>query len=92
GPGSMVDVIIYTRPGCPYCARAKALLARKGAEFNEIDASATPELRAEMQERSGRNTFPQIFIGSVHVGGCDDLYALEDEGKLDSLLKTGKLI
>lgn len=64
----------------------------KGAEFNEIDASATPELRAEMQERSGRNTFPQIFIGSVHVGGCDDLYALEDEGKLDSLLKTGKLI
>ncbi|EEZ31742.1 glutaredoxin 3 [Brucella sp. NF 2653] len=88
----MVDVIIYTRPGCPYCARAKVLLARKGAEFNEIDASATPELRAEMQERSGRNTFPQIFIGSVHVGGCDDLYALEDEGKLDSLLKTGKLI
>lgn len=88
----MVDVIIYTRPGCPYCARAKALLARKGAEFNEIDASATPELRAEMQERSGRNTFPQIFIGSVHAGGCDDLYALEDEGKLDSLLKTGKLI
>ncbi|QGA56744.1 glutaredoxin 3 [Brucella sp. 6810] len=88
----MVDVIIYTRPGCPYCARAKALLARKGAEFNEIDASATPELRAEMQERSGRNTFPQIFIGSVHVGGCDDLYALEDGGKLDSLLKTGKLI
>ncbi|EFM56562.1 glutaredoxin [Brucella sp. 10RB9215] len=88
----MVDVIIYTRPGCPYCARAKALLARKGAKFNEIDASATPELRAEMQERSGRNTFPQIFIGSVHVGGCDDLYALEDEGKLDSLLKTGKLI
>ncbi|UWF58706.1 glutaredoxin 3 [Brucella sp. 2716] len=88
----MVDVIIYTRPGCPYCARAKALLARKGVEFNEIDASATPELRAEMQERSGRNTFPQIFIGSVHVGGCDDLYALEDEGKLDSLLKTGKLI
>ncbi|WP_234851819.1 glutaredoxin domain-containing protein, partial [Brucella canis] len=63
-----------------------------GAEFNEIDASATPELRAEMQERSGRNTFPQIFIGSVHVGGCDDLYALEDEGKLESLLKTGKLI
>ncbi len=79
-------------PRLPLLPRAKALLARKGAEFNEIDASATPELRAEMQERSGRNTFPQIFIGSVHVGGCDDLYALEDEGKLDSLLKTGKLI
>ncbi|AIJ70462.1 glutaredoxin [Brucella suis bv. 3 str. 686] len=63
----MVDVIIYTRPGCPYCARAKALLARKGAEFNEIDASATPELRAEMQERSGRNTFPLDFY---RLGSC----------------------
>ncbi|MBR7653562.1 glutaredoxin 3 [Ochrobactrum oryzae] len=87
----MVDVTIYTRIGCPYCTRAKALLARKGVEFHEIDAGAAPELRAEMQERSGRNTFPQIFVGSVHVGGCDDLFALEDQGKLDSLLKTGEL-
>ncbi len=88
----MVDVTIYTRPGCPYCTRAKALLTRKGVEFNEINAGATPELRAEMQARSGRNTFPQIFVGPAHVGGCDDLHVLEDEGKLDALLKTGELI
>lgn len=87
----MVDVTIYTRPGCPYCARAIDLLTRKGVKFNEINAGATPELRAEMQERSGRNTFPQIFVGSVHVGGCDDLYALDGQGKLDGLLKTGGL-
>ncbi|MBC2883792.1 glutaredoxin 3 [Ochrobactrum sp. CM-21-5] len=88
----MVDVTIYTRPGCPYCTRARDLLIRKGVKFHEINAGATPELRAEMQERSGRNTFPQIFIGSVHVGGCDELHALEDEGKLDGLLKTGELV
>lgn len=87
----MVDVTIYTRPGCPYCARALDLLTRKGVEFNEINAGVTPELRAEMQERSGRNTFPQIFVGSVHVGGCDDLFALDGQGKLDGLLKTGEL-
>lgn len=87
----MVDVTIYTRPGCPYCARAIDLLTSKGVKFNEINAGATPELRAEMQERSGRNTFPQIFVGSVHVGGCDDLYALDGQGKLDGLLKTGEL-
>ncbi|MDH7784013.1 glutaredoxin 3 [Ochrobactrum sp. 19YEA23] len=87
----MVDVTIYTRPGCPYCSRAVDLLTRKGVEFNEINAGATPELRAEMQARSGRNTFPQIFVGSVHVGGCDDLFALDGQGKLDGLLKTGEL-
>lgn len=63
----------------------------KGVQFNEINAGATPELRAEMQERSGRNTFPQIFVGSVHVGGCDDLFALDNAGKLDGLLATGAL-
>lgn len=87
----MVDVTIYTRPGCPYCTRAKNLLDKKGVEFTEIDASATPELRAEMQQRSGRNTFPQIFVGSVHVGGCDDLFELNLDGKLDGLLETGTL-
>jgi len=87
----MVDVTIYTRPGCPYCSRAVDLLTRKGVEFNEINAGATPELRAEMQERSGRNTFPQIFVGAVHVGGCDDLFALDSQGKLDGLLRTGEL-
>lgn len=87
----MVDVTVYTRPGCPYCTRAKDLLTGKGVAFHEIDASATPELRAEMQQRSGRNTFPQIFVGSVHVGGCDDLFALEGQGRLDGLLATGTL-
>jgi glutaredoxin 3 len=66
-------------------------LKNKGVEFNEINAGATPELRAEMQARSGRNTFPQIFVGSVHVGGCDDLFALENAGKLDGLLASGEL-
>ncbi|MDT6939547.1 glutaredoxin 3 [Brucella pseudogrignonensis] len=87
----MTDITIYTRPGCPYCTRAVSLLKNKGVEFNEINAGATPELRAEMQERSGRNTFPQIFVGSVHVGGCDDLVALDNAGKLDGLLATGEL-
>lgn len=87
----MIDVTIYTRTGCPYCSRAKDLLTRKGVAFHEIDAGASLELRAEMQQRSGRNTFPQIFVGSVHVGGCDDLFALDDQGKLDGLLKTGEL-
>lgn len=81
----MVKVDIYTRPGCPYCARAKELLLQKKVDFHEIDASG--DRRPEMQERAnGRNTFPQIFIGAMHVGGCDDLIALDQEGKLDSLL------
>ena len=87
----MVDITVYTRPGCPYCIRAKELLNSKGAKFNEIVASTSPELRAEMQQRSGRNTFPQIFVGSVHVGGCDDLFALDAQGRLDGLLATGEL-
>lgn len=87
----MVDITIYTRPGCPYCIRAKELLTAKGAQFNEIVASDSPQLRAEMRERSGRNTFPQIFVGSVHVGGCDDLFALDAQDKLDGLLATGEL-
>ncbi|WP_343312915.1 glutaredoxin 3 [Brucella sp. BE17] len=86
----MVDVTIYTRPGCPYCTRAVNLLTRKNVAFKEISALA-PDLRAEMQERSGRNTFPQIFVGSVHVGGCDDLFELEYDHKLDHLLETGEL-
>lgn len=87
----MVDVTIYTRPGCPYCTRAKALLTQKNIAFHEINAGATPELRAEMQQKSGRNTFPQIFVGDYHVGGCDDLYALEHAGKLDTLLANETL-
>jgi glutaredoxin 3 len=81
------DVIVYTRDYCGYSDAAKALLQRKGIAFTEINATGNRELRAEMIQRAnGRSTFPQIFIGSTHVGGCDDLYELEDAGKLDALL------
>jgi len=79
-------VIIYTTGWCPYCQRARKLLEKKGVSFTEIDVESAPEKRAEMQARSGRRTVPQIFIGDSHVGGCDDLHDLEDEGKLDALL------
>jgi glutaredoxin 3 len=79
-------VIIYTTGWCPYCRRARKLLEKKGVSFTEIDVESAPEKRAEMQARSGRRTVPQIFIGDSHVGGCDDLHDLEDEGKLDALL------
>lgn len=82
----MADVTIYTRLGCGYCTAAKRLLDRKGVAYTEHDASFSPELRQEMMQRSGRTTFPQIFVGSTHVGGCDDLHALDDAGKLDPLL------
>lgn len=81
-------VTIYTTPICPYCQMAKQLLQRKGASFDEIDVMGKPQLRAEMQAKSGRSTVPQIWIGDRHVGGCDDLYALEAEGGLDPLLAT----
>lgn len=84
----MVKITLYTTPVCPYCVRAKALFKKKGVEhFTEIDVSKDPALRETMMEKSaGRRTVPQIFIGSTHVGGCDDLYALEEAGKLDALL------
>jgi glutaredoxin 3 len=83
----MADVDIYTIRYCPYCQDAKELLSRKGVVFNEIDASGDREVRKQMIERaSGRSTFPQIFVGATHVGGCDDLYALDEAGKLDPLL------
>lgn len=84
----MAKVTIYTRPFCPYCARALALLSDKGADFTEIEAGMDPALRQEMMQRSGRNTFPQIFVGAQHIGGCDDMMALEREGKLDALLNA----
>jgi glutaredoxin 3 len=80
------SVTMYTTSWCPYCSRARSLLERKGVAFQEIDVEASPEKRAEMQTRSGRRTVPQIFIGDHHVGGCDDLHALEQAGKLDALL------
>jgi glutaredoxin 3 len=82
----MAKVTIYTRPFCPYCSRALALLSEKGADFTEIEAGMDPALRQEMMQRSGRNTFPQIFVGDQHIGGCDDMMALEEQGKLDPLL------
>jgi len=86
----MPPVEIYTTRYCPYCIQAKALLKRKGVDFTEIDVGQHWERRSEMVERAhGRMTVPQIFIGATHVGGCDDLYALEDAGKLDPLLAAG---
>lgn len=86
----MVDVTIYTRNGCGYCTAAKHLLDKKGVAYTEHNASVSPDARQEMLSRSnGRSTFPQVFIGSVHVGGCDDLHALEHSGKLDALLSNG---
>ncbi len=83
----MAEVIIYTKPGCPYCAMAEALLAKKGVEYTEIVASNDPEKKQEMIQRSnGRMTFPQIFINGTHVGGSDDLHALDRKGELDPLL------
>jgi glutaredoxin 3 len=82
----MSPVTIYTKPFCPYCSRALGLLTKKGVNFKEIEASMDPALRQEMMQRSGRSTYPQIFIGDTHVGGCDDLMALEGKGELDKLL------
>lgn len=82
----MVNVEIYTKATCPYCHRAKALLSSKGITFNEIAIDAAPEKREEMIARSGRTTVPQVFINGKHIGGCDDLYALDGQGGLDPLL------
>ncbi|MEO0635605.1 MAG: glutaredoxin 3 [Pseudomonadota bacterium] len=79
-------VVVYTRDWCGFCTAAKGLLERKGVAFEEHNATKRPEARAEMIQRSGRTTFPQIFIGSEHVGGCDDLMALERSGALDAML------
>ena len=82
----MADVTIYTRQLCGFCSAAKRLLDSKGVAYAERDASFDPALRQEMIQRSGRATFPQIFVGETHVGGCDDLMALERAGKLEPLL------
>ncbi|WP_061931500.1 glutaredoxin 3 [Aureimonas sp. AU22] len=85
----MPPVTIYTRQFCGYCARAKDLLTKKGVAFAEKDATVEPAFRQEMMTRApGSTTFPQIFIGSTHVGGCDDLYALDRAGRLDPLLAS----
>ena len=83
----MADVVLYTKPGCPYCIAAMGLLTRKGVDFTEIVASNDPEKKAEMIQKSGgKATFPQIFIDGKHIGGSDDMSALDRRGGLDPLL------
>ena len=83
----MKPVRMYTTPICPYCVRAKSLLKRKGVAVEEVDVLMVMAAREEMEAKSGgARSVPQIFIGDTHVGGCDELYALEREGKLDPLL------
>ncbi|WP_434561128.1 glutaredoxin 3 [Pseudomonas sp. R1-6] len=84
----MPHVVVYSSDYCPYCSRAKHLLQSKGVAFEEIKVDGKPQLRAEMTQKAGRTSVPQIWIGGTHVGGCDDLYALERAGKLDALLKA----
>ena len=82
---------IYTRPGCGYCTAAKSLLTRKKADFTELNIASDPNFRQQMYDRAGAgSTFPQIFIGQTHVGGCNELYALDRAGKLDALLAGEK--
>ena len=83
---SQPGIVMYTTNWCPYCERARRLLATKNVSIDEIDVESAPGKRAEMQARSGRRTVPQIFIGEHHVGGSDDLAALEDTGRLDAML------
>lgn len=84
----MPAVVVYATSTCPYCHQAKRLLASKGVEFQEINVDGKPQLRSEMARKAGRTSVPQIWVGATHVGGCDDLYALERQGKLDALLKN----
>ena len=85
----MPKIEVYTQPWCPFCARAINLFADKGVEVKEIDAPhGTPERAEAIQRSGGRSTVPQIFIGGQHIGGCDDLLALERAGKLDALLRA----
>jgi glutaredoxin 3 len=81
-------VLMYATAACPFCQSAERLLLAKGVQIDKVRVDLEPERRAEMQKKSGRRTVPQIWIGERHVGGCDDLYALEREGKLDPLLKA----
>ena len=82
-------VTLYTTRYCPYCIRAKRLFDDKGVRYTDIAVDAEPEKRLEMMQRSGRRTVPQIWIGDLHIGGCDDLYSLERQGRLDGLLAAG---
>jgi glutaredoxin 3 len=84
----MVQVLMYCTAACPFCQSAERLLVEKGARIEKVRVDLEPERRGEMTKRSGRHTVPQIWIGERHIGGCDDLYALDRKGGLDSLLKA----
>lgn len=84
----MPDVTMYSTGFCPYCVRARMLLDRKGVNYTDIRVDLEPHLREEMTRRSGRTSVPQIFIDDLHVGGCDDIFALEHQNKLDPLLSA----
>ena len=86
-----MGVLMYSSAICPYCIRAEQLLKRKGVgQIEKVRIDLDPDRRSEMMARTGRRTVPQIYIGETHVGGCDELYALEHEGKLDALLKANE--
>jgi glutaredoxin 3 len=87
-PNAKSQVTIYTKPYCPFCIRALDLLDKKGVAYTEIEAAFDPEKRQEMMRRAGRATFPQIFVGDHHIGGCDDMMALDRAGELDSMLNA----
>lgn len=82
----MPDVIIYSSQYCPFCFRAKAIFQQKSVKYTELNVDTNPKLKKEMMEKSGRRTVPQIWIGEQHIGGCDDLMAIQSNGKLDKLL------
>ena len=86
----MTRVLMYATAACPFCQSAERLLVGKGVQIEKIRVDLEPERRAEMTQKSGRHTVPQIWIGERHIGGCDDLYALDREGRLDALLKGTK--
>lgn len=85
---SVSDVLIYSSNFCPFCVRAKQLLQSKGLGFKELVVDGDPELRQQMMQKSGRHTVPQIWVGETHVGGCDDLFALERAGEFDTLVQS----
>lgn len=85
----MASVFMYSTPWCPFCIRAKRLLDEKGVTYEDVDVAAQPARRGEMIEKSGRTTVPQIWINDTHVGGCDELFALQQQGKLNELLESG---
>ena len=82
-----VSVVVYSTTICPYCVRAKQLLKQKGVQYEDINLDKHPELRSDVMKRSGRRTVPQIWVGDTHVGGFDELWALDRAGKLDPMLK-----